>query len=110
MSAGRELPMAAAGCTLDDGRLSEQLDRYRRLGRAALTIEDSDARLVITFGAGVDIDLLEEAVAIERECCSFFTLDYDARARRLSIGIEDPARADALAMLASALRSSASAR
>lgn len=109
MSAGRDLPMAPAGCTLDDSRLNEQLDRYRRLGSTTITIEDSDARLVITFGAGVDVDLLDETIAIERECCSFFTLDYDASTRRLSLGIDDPARADALVVLASALRDSASA-
>jgi hypothetical protein len=100
----RELPMAPAGCTLDHGALGEQIDRYRRLGSAALSIEDRDARLVITFGADVDLDLLRETLAIERACCSFFTLDYDAATRRLSIGIDDPARADALTTLRCAVR------
>ena len=49
--------MAPAGCTLDDSGLSEQLDRYRRLGRTALSVEDHDAGLVITFGADLDLDL-----------------------------------------------------
>ncbi len=112
MSQPRDLPMAPASCTLDDGGLGAQLDRYRRLGGTAVSIEDGDARLVITFGVDVDTDLLNETVAVERGCCSFFTLDYDARARRLSIAIDDPARADALAALLSALRDStpASAR
>jgi hypothetical protein len=39
----------------------------------------SDARLVITFGADVDLDLLREALAIEPDGCSFFTLDYDTQ-------------------------------
>lgn len=78
MSDPNELPMAPAGCTLDDSGLSEQLDRYRRLGRTALSVEDHDARFVITFGADLDLDLLREVLAIERECCGFFTLDYPA--------------------------------
>jgi Low molecular weight phosphotyrosine protein phosphatase len=84
------LPMAPARCTLDENGLDEQLDRYRRLGSTALGIDDRDARLVITFGADVDLDLLREALAIEHACCSFFTLDYHASPRQLSIGIDDP--------------------
>jgi hypothetical protein len=99
--------MAPDGCTLDDSGLSEQLERYRRLGATAVTVQDSDAGLLITFGAGVDAGLVLETVTFERGCCSFFTLDYDPRARRLSIGIDDPARADALAALAAVLRDSA---
>jgi hypothetical protein len=106
MSQRRDLPMAPAGCTLDDSGLGEQLDRYRRLGARAVTVQDGDGGLVITFGVDVDVDLLRETVAIERACCSFFTLDYDASARRLSIGVDDPTRADALAVLLSALRDS----
>jgi hypothetical protein len=106
MSRRRDLPMAPAGCTLDDSGLGEQLDRYRRLGARAVTVQDDDAGLVITFGADVDVDLLRETVAIERECCSLFTLDHDASVRRLSIGVDEPARADAHAVLLSALRDS----
>jgi hypothetical protein len=109
MSQPRELPMAPAGCSLDDSGLSEQLDRYRQLGRAAADIRDGNAELVITFRADVDIDLMRATIAIERGCCSFFTLDYDLSARRLSIGIDDPARADALQTLLAAIRDSAPA-
>ena len=96
--------MAPGGCTLDDSGLGEQLDRYRRLAATAVTVQDGDAGLVIIFGVEVDVDLLAETVAVERGCCSFFTLDYDVSMRRLSIGIDDPSRVDALAALASALR------
>jgi hypothetical protein len=91
-----DLPMAPDGCTLDDSDLGEQLDRYRRLGATAVAVQDSDMGLVITLGVGVDSDLVRETVAVELGCCRFFTLDYDAPGRRLSIGIEDPAHADAL--------------
>jgi hypothetical protein len=104
----RELPIAPADCTLDDGSLVKQLDRYRRLGRSATTIQQRELALVVTFPADVDIDLLHETIAIEGGCCSFFTLDYDASERRLSIAIDDPARAEALRALRSALRDATS--
>lgn len=65
--------------------------------------------LLVTFPADVDIDLLHETIVIERGCCSFLTLDDDASERRLCIAIDDPARAEALQVLRSALRDGASA-
>jgi hypothetical protein len=104
--------MAPAGCNLDDSGLGAQLDRYRRLGATAVSVRDDDGELTVTFGPDLDVDLLRDTVAIERGCCSFFRIGYDASTRRLSIGIDDPARADALAVLASVLGDStlASAR
>jgi hypothetical protein len=40
MSQPRKLPMASAGRTLNQTRLGEQLDRYRRLSR----VRDGDAQ------------------------------------------------------------------
>ena len=109
MNDRRPLPMAPAGCTLNESSLREQVDRYRRLGEMALSIEDRETRLVVTFGVGVDAGLVRETVAIERGCCSFFTLDYNASERRLSIGIDGTTRGDALRGLSVALRASAAA-
>jgi hypothetical protein len=109
MNDDRPLPMAPAGCSLDETSLREQADRYRRLGEMALTIEDRETRLVVTFSVGVDTDLVRETLAIERSCCSFFTLDYNPSERRLSIGIDSTTRADALRALSVALRASAAA-
>ena len=104
MSANRrELPRAPAGCVLDHESLVRQLDRYRRLGRTATATQDGELALVVTFPPDVDVDLLHETIAIERGCCSFFALDYDASVRRLSIRIEDSTRAEALRALLSAL-------
>ncbi|MDQ6925859.1 MAG: hypothetical protein M3154_06460 [Candidatus Eremiobacteraeota bacterium] len=95
--------MAPAGCTLDDNGLAEQPDRYRQLATTALDLQERELGLVVTFSARVDVDLLDETVAIERGCCGFFTLDCDASGRRLSIAIDDPARVDALRALLSVL-------
>lgn len=99
---GRELPMAPTGCALDGGGLVEQLDRYRRLGTTAASIKARTGAAGLVRGER-RFDLLRETIAIERGCCSFFTLDYDASDRRLSITVEDPDRLEALGALLSAL-------
>ena len=96
--------MAPADCTLDDRSLAIQLDRYRRLGRMAENIHASERELQVTLARDLDLDLVRETIAIERECCSFFRLDYDASERRLSVAIDNAARGDALRAVLSALR------
>jgi hypothetical protein len=103
MSRSRSLPVIPSGCTLDDSHLSEQLDRYRRLGHAARDIQERDLQLEIEFGADVDGDLLREAIAIEHRCCRFFALAYDPSPRRLTIAIDDPAGVDALRTIRAAV-------
>ncbi len=104
----QELPMARAGCGLDDGSLAVQLDRYQRLGTRAASIAQCGLVLEVCFDADVDLELLQETIAIERECCSFFTLGYDDSVRRLCISVDGPDRLDALSVLLSALRGPAS--
>lgn len=101
---GRELPLARSGCSLTDSALAEQLDRYRRLGTMAHRITEHDLSVVVWFDPDVDLAWLEETIAIERGCCAFFTLDYDASERRLSITVDDPGRLGAVGVLVSALR------
>ncbi len=100
---GQELPMAPAGCALDDGALTAQLERYRRLGVTAASVTQRELELEVFFDADVDLDLLRETIAIEQGCCSFFTLAYDVSERRLSISVDGPDRLDALEALSSAL-------
>lgn len=106
---GQQLLMAPAGCALDDESLTVQLDRYRRLGTTTASITQRELELDVWFDAGVDLDLLHETLAIERQCCSFFTLDYDISDRRLSISVDGPDRLDALRALLSALHGPATA-
>ncbi len=96
--------MARAGCGLDDRSLTVQLDRYQRLGTRAASIAQCGLVLEVCFDADVDVDLLQETIAIERQCCSFFTIGYDTLDRRLSISVDGSDRLDALLALRSALR------
>ncbi len=102
---GHELPMAPR-LRARRRSLVAQLDRYRRLGTTAISITHRELQLVVRFDADADLELLRETIAIERQCCSFFTLDYDASDRRLSITVDNPDRLDALRALLSALRGS----
>lgn len=101
---GHELPVVRASCTLTDSALAKQLERYRRLGTMATSVIQRDLGLVIRFEPDIDLALLSETIAIERGCCGFFTLDYDAANRQLSITVDDRDRLDALGALASVLR------
>jgi hypothetical protein len=85
----------APSCTLDPQGLRLQYERYRRAGKRARLVERSDRRIVVDLGDGVDVATVEELLVVERECCPFFELDWDAESKRLSISVahahEEPA-------------------
>jgi xanthine/CO dehydrogenase XdhC/CoxF family maturation factor len=96
------LPMAPSGCALDDTQLAEQLGRYRHLSGSVLGIDRDGQTARIVFSERVETELVQNALAIERSCCSFFTLDYDASQRALTI-TTDQEHAGSLSVLLSAL-------
>ena len=104
MTAPIELPMAVADCGLDQSALQEQLGRYRRLGAGATVTRSSARELTVRFVAEPDSELLRTKLAVERECCSFFALDYAPAERRLSVTVADPERRRALDAIEAALR------
>jgi len=107
MTAPIELPMAIADCGLDEVALQQQLERYRALGAGADVTRPSPLELHVRLADDPNPDLLRTTIETERECCSFFTLDYAAPDRRLTVGIEDPARRSALDAIEAAVRSGA---
>jgi hypothetical protein len=48
--------------------------------------------------------LLDEAIAVENECCPFFTFDYSPEGRVMRVGVSRPDYADALDAIAYALQ------
>jgi hypothetical protein len=96
--------MAVADCGLDESALREQLGRYRRLGAGATVTRSSAHELTVRFAAEPDPELLRTTLAVERECCSFFALDYAPGDRRLSVAVADPERRPALDAIEAALR------
>jgi hypothetical protein len=93
----------APSCALDEAGLRLQLERYRRAGQGARVLERSDRRLAVELGKGVDGELVREAVAIERECCPFFTLDWEPARRCLTVAVSQAEHEPALGAIAFAL-------
>jgi hypothetical protein len=106
MTEVRQEPLTIEGCSLDRDGARSQGDRYRELSRDVIGATRSPTSLTVRFSAKLDKRLLEEAMAIERECCPFFTLDYEPAAGALTIGVDERSKAPALDALESALHRS----
>lgn len=98
----RRLPLVSSSCSLDERALAAQLARYRRAGEGARLLVGTPRRLVVELAPAVSLDLVDELVAVERGCCPFFTLDWDAPSRRLAISVVTAADEPALAAIAAA--------
>jgi hypothetical protein len=103
MSAVPQLLPIAPSCTLDAPGLSAQRERYRAAGAGATVLERGPQALVIELASGVPTELVDELVAVERECCPFFSIDWRPDARRFSIAVERREYAPALDGIAFAL-------
>lgn len=85
-----------------------QLERYRRVGAGAQTLHRSGQRLVVDLDHDVAEKLVDELVAVERECCPFFTLDWRPDRRRLTMSVASVEHEPALDAIALGLQASAS--
>jgi hypothetical protein len=93
----------AASCALDGTGLGVQRERYRRSGLGAHLLERTSRRLSVDLADGVDLALVDEALAIERDCCPFFELDWQPASRRLTVSVAAAEHEPALEAIASAL-------
>jgi hypothetical protein len=59
--------------------------------------------LVVDLDRQVDMQLVDETIAIERECCPFFALDWESDRRRLTVSISQAEHEPALDAIAFAL-------
>jgi hypothetical protein len=100
-TAAHELELLECGLDLDGART--QRERYREIGRHAVSHEREPRRLVVRFGDGLDEQLLAEALAVERECCPFFGLAYEPTARELRVTVADARHDPALDAIAESL-------
>lgn len=93
----------APSCSLDQAGMRSQLERYRRVGRNAELIDRTARCLVVDLDERVDRDLVEQAIAVERACCPFFTFDWEPERRRLTVSVADAEHEPALDAIAFAL-------
>jgi hypothetical protein len=96
------LPMAPS-CALDEEGLRSQIERYRQAGQGASLIDKTRRRLVVDVDECVDNQLIDELIAIERECCPFFALVWESDRRRLTVSASRVEHEPALDAIAFAL-------
>ena len=80
--------MILKACTLTAKGRVLQRGRFARLRGDVETVERKPTELTVRFAPGVDAELLAEAIAVERDCCSFLDIQLDERVLRL--GSDDP--------------------
>ncbi len=95
--------MAPESCSLDEPGLTAQRKRYRQLGTGATVIGRSAMRLVIGVDDAVAGDLIDELIAVERECCPFFELRWDPASRSFAVSVAESRYRPALDAIAYAL-------
>jgi hypothetical protein len=95
--------MASGSCSLSDGDLRAQLERYRAIGSGSTGRRASPMSVELVVGRAVPDGLVEQAVATERSCCPFFELEWDAGSRRLAVVVLRDADVPALDVIAFAL-------
>lgn len=99
-----ELPLAPPSCSLDADGLRAQLHRYRAVGASATYVRRAPRSLEVGVAADTSDALVAELVAVERACCPFFALDWNAGARRLVVGVAGVEHEPALDAIADALQ------
>ena len=94
-----ELPILQ--CALDIAGAREQAGRYAEVGRHATIVTRTPRTLIATVDADVDDALMQELIATERACCSFFEITWDGT--RLTFAVSSAGHAPALDVIAEAL-------
>jgi hypothetical protein len=92
-----------AACALDEAGLHEQRARYARIVPHVTRIEREPQAAVIEFDEDFDHRALEQALAVERECCPFFEFVFDEQRRLLRATVEEDALRPALDAITHAL-------
>jgi hypothetical protein len=87
-------------CRLDAAGMREQRARYANLAGSVTSYRRKADVLEIEFDDGLQIDMLEQLIAVERECCPFFRLSFDREGKRLRVTVDDPEMLPALEAIA----------
>lgn len=98
--------MNPTACSLDADELAAQLERYRAIGRVAAAVEHEPGRVVVRFAGDPPSALIERTLQVERGCCPFFEINYEAGSQRLAISVDHPDHRPGLDAIAHALTES----
>ena len=80
---------AIPSCALTEEGLRSQHERMRQLGPSVADFHRGEDHMTIEFQPGFDRRLLDQALAVEQECCPFFRFDFDEAARQLTVRVDD---------------------
>lgn len=83
-------------CALDEEGVREQRDRYARVTPGVRRVVREPEAVTIEFRDDFDRDALDEALAVERECCPFFQFEFDQSRLRLRATVREPDQLPAL--------------
>jgi hypothetical protein len=89
-------------CALDEAGMSEQRARYARLATSVTRLQREPEAMLIEFDQEFDRQALDEALAVERECCPFFQFAFDEQRRRLRVAVAATEQLPALDAMADA--------
>jgi hypothetical protein len=90
-------------CALTEEGVREQRARYGRLARHTGRVRREPEAVIIEFDEDFDREALDEALAVERQCCPFFQFAFDEARRRLRVTVGDPEQLPALDAMAHAV-------
>jgi hypothetical protein len=97
-------------CALDEQGVETQRARYARLAADVNRLERQPEAVLVEFREDFDRRLLEEALAVERQCCPFFLFQFDDKARRLRASVRELEQLPALDAIEHALGAAQKAR
>jgi hypothetical protein len=90
-------------CALDEAGVREQRARYARLAPGVARVVREPEAVLIWFHGGFDRETLDQALAVERECCPFFQFEFDDSERRLRVTVREADQLPALDAMAHAV-------
>ncbi len=93
----------AAECQLDPAALGPQIARYRRLAAHVTRIDRDVGEVRVQFDDRVPAGLLGHTLTVERDCCPFVGIEYDAASRALALTVATVAQGPGLNSLAALL-------
>jgi hypothetical protein len=108
--ADHEAAAEIASCALDPAGIEDQRARYAALSRSVTHLERTHDSVLVDFDRDLDREKLHEALSVERDCCPFLELSFDAQSRRLRATVTAPDQLPALEAVAYGLEPVASSR
>jgi hypothetical protein len=97
----KDLPLA---CSLNETEMAVQRARYAVVARHVQSLASGERSLRARLDESLDGAVLQELIEVERRCCPFFAIDFDAGERMLSVSVSTDEHAPALQAIAHSLR------